>query len=99
MKNIVYVVLNRLHSERFPELDTIEEVVFDKNQFQPVSNGLYWEVEITNLVREAVDEAYADYSETNNAQGALFFKADYCKASWSGKKYLFTDKVGHEFYK
>lgn len=99
MKNIVYVILNRLYSERFPELNTIEEVVFDKNQFSPVSNGLYLEVEITDFVREAVDEAYADYSSTNNAKGALFFKANYCRVSWPGKKYLFTDEVGHEFYK
>lgn len=73
--------------------------MFDPNQFSPVSNGLYWEVEITDFVREAVDEAYVDYSESNNAQGALFFKASYCRASWAEKEYLFIDEVGHEFYK
>lgn len=77
----------------------MEEVVFAEGQFSPISSGSYYEVEVTDFVIAAVDEAYSDYSETNNAQGALFFKASYCKAGDFGANYLFTDEVGHLFYK
>ena len=36
---VMLVVLNRVWSDEFP--DTIEEVIFQKNQFSPVANGRY----------------------------------------------------------
>lgn len=40
---VMLVVLNRVWSNEFP--DTIEEVIFQKNQFSPVANGRYDAVE------------------------------------------------------
>lgn len=40
---VMLVVLNRVWSDEFP--DTIEEVIFQKNQFSPVANGRYDAVE------------------------------------------------------
>lgn len=45
MKLVMMVVLNRVASDHFP--DTIEGVIFQDNQFQPVSDGRYYEVEIS----------------------------------------------------
>ena len=45
MKLVMTVVLNRVASKHFP--DTIEGVIFQANQFQPVSDGRYYEVEIS----------------------------------------------------
>jgi len=40
---VMLVVLNRVWSDEFP--DTIEDVIFQKGQFSPISNGRYDEVE------------------------------------------------------
>ena len=45
MKLIIECILNRVHSEQFP--DTISEVVHQSGQFETVSNGKYLEVEIS----------------------------------------------------
>lgn len=95
---VANVILNRVEDEHFP--DTIEEVVFQKNQFSPVVEGTLWDAPITDSVREAVDYALAgvDYS-----QGALFFSArarlEDDGMAWfdSNLDWLF-EHDGHEFY-
>lgn len=51
---VMLVVLNRVWSDEFP--DTIEDVIFQKGQFSPISNGRYDEVE--------PDEDYKTHMET-----------------------------------
>lgn len=95
-KNVVYVVLNRLHSEKFP--NTIEEIVFQSKpvkQFVCVWNGNYDKVEISDFTMQNVQEAYLDYKINESADGALFFTTK----SFKCNEYLFTDEVGHNFYK
>lgn len=95
---VANVILNRVGNERFP--DNIEAVVFQKNQFSPVSAGTLWRTQVTDSVREAVDRALTgeDYS-----QGALFFSArarlgDESMAWFdTNLKWLF-EHDGHEFY-
>ncbi len=67
---VANVIFNRVNNNRFP--DTIEEVVFQKNQFSPATSGTLWNVKVTDKTVEAVDRALAgeDYS-----CGALFFVA------------------------
>ena len=45
MKIVMTVVLNRVADEAFP--NTIEGVIFQDHQFQPVSNGEYYRVDIS----------------------------------------------------
>ncbi|MBO5279186.1 MAG: cell wall hydrolase [Lachnospiraceae bacterium] len=95
---VANVILNRVEDEHFP--DTIEEVVFQKNQFSPVVEGTLWSTPVTDSVREAVDYALegVDYS-----QGALFFSA---RARLGGDSMAWFDSNlewlfehdGHEFY-
>ena len=49
---VMLVVLNRVWSDEFP--DTIEEVIFQKNQFSPVANGRYDAVEPDEECYEAL---------------------------------------------
>ena len=86
--------MNRVNSPKFP--NTLTEVVFQRGQFSVVSNGSYYNVELSEFLRENVIEAYLNYSEENNAQGALYFGAG---IQTGGNQYLFTDEVGHVFYK
>lgn len=51
-KNVASCVLVRLENGW---ANSIEGVVFQKKQFSPISDGRYWEVEITQQTRDAVD--------------------------------------------
>lgn len=64
------VVLNRVRDSHFP--DSIYEVVWQEDQFQPTSDGRIHSCSITDSTIEAVDRVIQgeDYS-----QGALFFFA------------------------
>lgn len=96
---VVNVILNRVDTKGFP--DTIEEVVFQKNQFSPATKGTMWDVNVTDKTREAVDRALAgeDYS-----CGALFFSARRRLKEGAMKRFdtelerLF-EHDGHEFFK
>lgn len=95
---VANVVLNRMESSVFP--NTVEGVIFQKNQFSPTMNGAIWSSKITDSVREAVERALngEDFSE-----GATFFSArarlDYSSMSWfdNNLEWLFKHD-GHEFY-
>lgn len=68
-------------------------------QFSPIADRRYYKVEVTDFVREAVDEAYIGEDTT---KGALFFCAKYSSAVRKWKRiyqYLFIDEVGHMFFK
>lgn len=96
---VANVVFNRMDDKHFP--DTVEKVVFQKNQFSPAMRGTIWKANVSETTIEAVDRALAgeDYS-----CGAVFFAA---------RKYLGDDGMsnfdknyewlfehdGHEFYR
>lgn len=52
---VVNVIMNRVDSEDFP--NTIKEVVYQKGQFSPVSNGRINEIKPNEEVKEAVKDA------------------------------------------
>ena len=54
MKIVMMVVLNRVADEAFP--NTVEEVIFQANQFQPVSDGRYYTVDISTEAHLALAE-------------------------------------------
>lgn len=96
---VVNVILNRVESDEFP--DTITDVVYEKRQFSPVSNGSINRCKVEEETVEAVDRALAgeDYSE-----GALFFMnrraSSGSNVRWfdTHLDYLFQHG-GHEFFK
>ena len=95
-KNIVYVILNRLNNPRFPK--TVKDIVFAKSQFSVVNSDRFYNVVISDYCKANVQEAVKDYQIGVSAQGALYFNSislDY----WSWAEYLFTDAVGHYFFK
>ncbi len=96
---IANVIFNRVRSDDFP--DTISDVVYQKSQFSPVSDGSMNSCTVTDATVEAVDRALAgeDYSE-----GALYFMNRELSRShnvtWFDQKltYLF-EYDRHEFFK
>ena len=96
---VANVILNRVESDEFP--DTITDVVYEKRQFSPVSNGPINRCKVEEETVEAVDRALAgeDYSE-----GALYFMnrraSSGSNVRWfdTHLDYLFQHG-GHEFFK
>lgn len=96
---VANVVLNRVKSEVYP--DTILENIFrhsgDVYQFQPVKNGTYYSVTVSEKTKECVDRALAgeDYS-----QGALYFTRKTAESSWFNTSLTLLFVHGaHYFYK
>ncbi len=92
------VVLNRVRDSHFP--DTIQEVVWQKDQFQPTSDGRIYSCTVTDSTTEAVDRVLAG---EDVSQGALFFfareSAEAVNTAWfdSSLTKLF-EYGGHEYY-
>lgn len=72
---IIMCVLNRVWSDEFP--DTIEEVIFQENQFSPIDNGRWDRVEPNEDCYEAVKvvmEAKYDYSGVQHTLRVVMMK-------------------------
>lgn len=96
---VANVIMNRVRDKRFP--NSVTEVVYQRGQFSPVSDGRINQVEVTDLTVECVNRALdgEDYS-----QGALYFmnrgRSQSKAVSFFDSRltYLFAHD-GHEFYK
>ena len=93
---IIMCVLNRGWSDEFP--DTIEEVIFQENQFSPIDNGRWDRVEPNEDCYEAVKvvmEAKYDYSG-----GATYFENCADEDNWHSRNLEFLyESEGIRFYK
>lgn len=93
---IIMCVLNRVWSNEFP--DTIEEVIFQENQFSPIDNGRWDRVEPNEDCYEAVKvvmEAKYDYSG-----GATYFESCNDEDNWHSRNLEFLyESEGIRFYK
>jgi len=94
---IANVIINRMQHDYYP--DTIKEVVFQNNgkvyQFSPILDGRYFDIKVTSMTREAVDDALAGY---DNSKGALAFvnrsiTSDKIMA-WFDNNLIFVTKYG-----
>lgn len=93
--NVASVIFNRINSPNFP--NTIEDVLTQKNQFSGYKSGIYKKVSISNMTISACEYAFLFGDTTKNA---LYFDSTHGK-SWAAKnrEYIFTDEIGHNFYK
>lgn len=96
---VANVILNRVESDEFP--DTVSEVVYQKCQFSPVSNGTINTCKVTKKTIDAVNRALEgeDYSE-----GALYFmnrsRSSSRNVHWFDANLDYLFKHGdHEFFK
>ena len=100
---VANVVLNRVNNEKFPS--TVTEVVFQQEngvaQFSPITNGKFYQVEISEETYKAVDRALTG---EDISKGALYFAsrkyADSEKMKWFDENLTFLlEHGGHEFFK
>ncbi|CAM3718536.1 cell wall hydrolase [Mesobacillus thioparans] len=79
---VAEVVLNRVENEQFP--DTVKEVIYQKNAFQPVQNGA-----INKPASEEAIKAVEDALEHENKTDCLYFYNPETATS----KWIFTRDV------
>lgn len=96
---VANVILNRVKSSRFP--NNITDVVYQRSQFSPVSNGSINTCHVTQETVDAVNRALAgeDYS-----QGALYFmnrgRSRSSSVSWfDGRLTFLFQHETHEFFR
>ena len=92
---VILVVLNRVWSDEFP--DSIEEVIFQKNQFSPVAEGgRYWTTEPDAGCYEALELGMGGWDES---QGAFYFEST-GRDGWHSQNLEFLFEFGgHKFYR
>lgn len=92
---VMLVVLNRVWDDEFP--DTIEEVIFQKGQFSPISNGRYDEVEPDEDCYRALQ--LIQTGGWDESHGATYFESK-SVSTWHSENLTFLFKHGkHYFYK
>ena len=92
---VILVLLNRVWSDEFP--DSIEEVIFQKNQFSPVAEGgRYWTTEPDAGCYEAIELVMGGWDES---QGAFYFEST-GRDGWHSQNLEFLFEFGgHKFYR
>lgn len=93
--NVANVIFNRIDHEDFPM--TLTEILTEYPQFSSYTSGEYKNVSVTETTILACEYAF-QFQDTTN--GALWF--DSTKGhSWAdrNREYIFTDSVGHSFYR
>ena len=92
---VILVVLNRVWSDQFP--DSIEAVIFQKNQFSPVAEGgRYWTTEPDAGCYEALELVMGGWDES---QGAFYFEST-GRDGWHSQNLEFLFEFGgHKFYR
>ena len=93
--NVASVIFNRIEHEDFPM--TLTNVLTEYPQFSSYISGAYRNVEVTDTTILACEYAFQIEDTTN---GALWFDSTNGH-SWAerNREYVFTDNVGHSFYK
>ena len=95
---VCQVFLNRVNNtSKFSDITTLYEAVSQPGASSTVASGRYLRVTVTDLTKQAVEIAL-DPNTPDYTDGALFFLADGATYNKYGS-YLFTDAVGHSFFK
>lgn len=91
---VMLVVLNRVWDDEFP--DAIKDVIFQKGQFSPISNGRYDEVEPDEDCYRALQLITDGWDKS---RGATYFESK-SDSTWHSENLTFLFKHGrHYFYK
>lgn len=91
---VILVIINRVLSNKFP--DSVEEVIFQKGQFSPISNGRFDKVEPNKDCWKAIDLVMK--TRWDESSGALYFESE-SASTWHRDNLQFLFQHGdHIFY-
>lgn len=89
------VILNRVASNEFP--DDMHSVLYQKGQFAPISDKRYFNVEVTDMTRDAC-RAALDASQHDDVPDALYFRMGKWRGNAARRGFIKTDKLGISYY-
>ena len=89
------VILNRIADDEFP--DNMHSVLYQKGQFAPISDKRYFNVEVTDMTRDAC-RAALDSTQHDDVPNALYFRMGKWKSSAAKRGFIKTDKLGISYY-
>ncbi|MBM6619548.1 cell wall hydrolase [Bacillus suaedaesalsae] len=89
---VAEVVLNRVEHEQFP--DTVKEVIYEKNAFEPVQNNSIQQPADQEAV-EAVDEALQKEDKVNDA--LFFYNPKTAESDWIRDRKVIKKIGNHAF--
>lgn len=78
---VMRVVLNRVQADEFP--DTVKEVIYQKKQFSPITNGRFDRVEPNEDCWQAL--SMIELGHWDESMGATYFESK-SKSTWHEKK-------------
>jgi N-acetylmuramoyl-L-alanine amidase len=90
---VMLVVLNRVKSDRFP--NTVEGVIYQKNQFSPVSNGRFDSVEPDEDCWSALEMIQTEHWD--GSQGATYFESK-SESTWHSEHLSFLFQHGNHYF-
>lgn len=88
---VIRVILNRVNDEGFP--NSIEEIIFQKDQFSPIENGRFYAVEPSEDCWIALEMVLNGWDES---QGALYFESN--GKGWHSENLFFLYKHGNHYF-
>lgn len=95
---VAQVFINRANNPDFTSVSTLYDALTYPGASATLIDGRYYEVEVTDMTIEACNMAL-DPTTPDYSAGALYFLGGSpTKCRWADS-YLFTDEVGHSFFK
>lgn len=98
-ENVASSIINRLYNKNFPS--TIEDVVFQKDQYSPIKDNRYYTVKMTKETKKAVHNVVK-----NGVTHDCIYFCNYDKVTssklrrwFNSLEFVFKDDSGHSFYK
>lgn len=85
--HVASVILNRIDSDIYP--DDVFSVITAKGQFAYFRK---------NVSEQSIMALRYAFEIEDTAQGALYFHSNKCTNYFCGRKWIFSDAVGHHFY-
>ncbi|WP_246941747.1 cell wall hydrolase [Bacillus pinisoli] len=89
---VAEVVLNRVEHEQFP--DSIKEVIYEENQFEPVRNNSIQQPAGQEAIK-AVEEAL--HEQENQTEALYFYNPDTASDNWIRDREVIT-KIGNHVF-
>lgn len=89
------VILNRMADDEFP--GAMNEVLYQKGQFAPLSDGRYYDVTVTEMTRDAC-RAALDANQHDDVPDALYFRMGKWRGGTAQRGFIKTDKLGISYY-
>lgn len=88
-------ILNRIASPEFP--DNMHSVLFQPGQFAPVTDGRYWDVQVTEMTKNAC-RAALDSAQHDDVPNVLFFRMGHWTSKSAKEHFIKTDALGISYY-